>query len=188
MSNRPAKPPLKRRLRRRDSVELFARIVAADFSCPRCDWTTRLRSQAAGGWSKLPTRRSEKVADSRDRTWDPRLSRFHCGNCGLVLYLGIVAWPALQAAALAPMDTVPSYRQALALRRRLSRLAEERRRGADGVNALGEAQEGEADRNAWVWRRQAEKARELELLEQAEAQAERERWEKACGEDGEDPT
>lgn len=194
-----AKPPLHpKRVQRRSSDAIFARIVTADFSCPRCDWTTRLRSNEGGGKSALAIRRGESSSEPKERTWTPRLSRFHCGQCGLILYLGIVAWPCFERAGEVlgrpPADTVPDYRQALSLRRELSRLARDRRKRRDLVNALGEQEEGEAEALAWVWRRQREKRRALddeqEAQERGRLEGEREAWRRAEEEPDEpdDPT
>lgn len=183
----PAKPRLEgRTVRRRDSQAIFARIVAADFSCPRCDWTTRLRSQGASGAGRLAKGKA-RVKVKHDRVWDPRLARFNCGGCGLVLHLGIVAWPTVEKArGGTPPDTVPTYRQALSLRRELSRLAEEARRGGDGVNALGEEEDGAAAAGRWIWERQRAAKEALEQLEAQREDEELERWRAAEAEARED--
>lgn len=86
----------------------FARLVRFDIACPRCD-----RVEAVGG----NTPRS---------TWQPRLARYHCAGCGLVLYLGVVAWGAGGAAEGSqqswetPGDWMPTVRHALELRRQLN--------------------------------------------------------------------
>lgn len=133
----PRKLPLSKQLVRRDeSAPFFGRIVSADVSCPRCDWTTRIGR--VGGkkrkFDQAVTRRGER------RTWNPRTMRFKCQRCGLVLRLGLLAHRVIArgGSPAAPEGTVPTYAQALSLRRELSRIRWEREGVAAPNNAWAE--------------------------------------------------
>lgn len=87
-------------LDRLDSDRFFARARAFDLSCPRC-------SRVA-------------VVRRRSTTWDPSTSRWQCSGCGLVLTIGIVAWPRKRGSRAAPLDQVPTWRESLGMRNDLS--------------------------------------------------------------------
>lgn len=127
----PRTPLLKRKLR--TSPGLFARIITADFACPRCDCVHRLG---------LNTARRKLI---RTKSWDPTTCRFQCVKCGLTLRLGIIAWPVMKRARIsrAPLDTIPTYQQALQLRRKVNAVSREKlsiRGEGASVNTLSEAE------------------------------------------------
>lgn len=94
----------------------FARLVRFDIACPRCDRVEAVGPQTARG------------------TWQPRLARYKCPGCGLVLYVGVVAWGAGEGNQSweTPGDWRPTVRQALELRQQLNLWAQTKvARGAD---------------------------------------------------------
>lgn len=84
------------------SQRFFARVLKADLACPRCDHITHI------------------TPNMNRRVWDPRIARFECMGCHLILHLGMVAWIAGQGKYKTPDDQTPTVRQALELRRHLS--------------------------------------------------------------------
>lgn len=69
----------------------------AELACPRC-----------GAVHKLTT----VVRDH----WDPRISRFRCNSCSLVLVLGVAAWAVPHGPPVPPRDSVPNLKESQALR------------------------------------------------------------------------
>lgn len=128
------KLPLSKQLvRREESSPFFGRIVSADIACPRCDWTTRIGS--FGGSKRR--REGAQIRKTRGLTWNPRTCRFKCPKCELVIRLGILAHRVVErgGSPAAPEGTVPSYAEALSLRRELSRLRHQRDGVAEPNNA-----------------------------------------------------
>jgi len=78
-------------------TRFFGRIIRAEIACPRCQRVARLQTRGGGGW-------------------DPKISRWTCPGCGLVLVMGIIAWVPDQGLALAPHDHVPTLLESAALR------------------------------------------------------------------------
>jgi hypothetical protein len=85
---------------RADGDRFFARVRALDLACPRCD---RVYSCGEGRRGK-------------DSIYDRTRSIFQCPFCGLTLAIGIIAWPMRPGPVKIPEDTVPTYREAMALR------------------------------------------------------------------------
>lgn len=82
---------------RLDGDRFFARIRKLDMECPRCAEIYHLGTKSG--------------------PYNHRLGQFSCPSCGLVLTLGVIAYPATSAPSKqAPPDWKPSYRQALAIR------------------------------------------------------------------------
>lgn len=84
-----------------DATRFFARLRSGDLECPRCGRLLAFGTGRTGGGR-----------------WDKRTSRIECFECGLVLMLGLLAWPIRRGAAklTAPRDQVPSERQLSQLR------------------------------------------------------------------------
>lgn len=86
---------------RLDGDPFFARIRSMDMECPRCG--------------------EVYYCHARGGAYRPRLGRFYCPSCGLILAVGVVVYPVTTAAYHGtPPDWKPSYRQALALRNQMS--------------------------------------------------------------------
>lgn len=133
----PRKLPLSKQLvRPEESAPFFGRIVSADISCPRCDWTTRI-GRAGGLRGRGQDAQSRRM---RARAWNSRTCRFTCQRCGMVLRLGLLAHRVVERSGslAAPEGTVPTFAQALSLRRELSRIRWARAGVAQPNNAWAE--------------------------------------------------
>jgi ribosomal protein S27AE len=97
------------------SLRFFCKIKNADLACPRCGQIARLSTQVKSNW-------------------DPRVSRFHCGGCGISLVLGIIAWAPDTGPAMPPKDTVPNLLESHALRGHLVRA--QRVKPMEAVNVI----------------------------------------------------
>lgn len=82
--------------------------------CPRCGHVLRFSSQTRSYRVLNPVRkrppRERKAA--RLCKWNPHTSRLRCGECDLILIIGLVAWPVQPGGAVTlPRDQVPNERQ-----------------------------------------------------------------------------
>ena len=84
------------------SSRFFARIIKADFACPKCDYITHI---------------APKI---NLRVWDPRTARLECMGCHQIFHLGVVAWLAGHGKYKSPDDQTPTVKQALEMRRHLN--------------------------------------------------------------------
>ena len=86
------------------ATRFFARPLSGWLECPKCGKLLYFQSSQGG----------------RQRTnasWDARTSRLACPECGLVLVIGLIAWPVKHGARrTAPRDQVPNERQLAQLR------------------------------------------------------------------------
>lgn len=82
---------------RLEGDRFFARLSKLDMECPQCGEVYHLGNK--GG------------------PFNKRISEFTCPSCGLVLAIGVIAYPVTRAGQKqTPADCKPNYRQALALR------------------------------------------------------------------------
>lgn len=95
---------------RLEGDRFFARIRQLDLECPRC---------------------AEVVfCGGKGGAYNRRLGQFTCPSCGLVLTLGVIAYPATSARhKQAPPDWQPNYRQSLALRAQMPAVVAQQAKG-----------------------------------------------------------
>lgn len=80
------------------SGRFFARILAADISCPDCGEVHSLSLNKSGSY------------------WDKRVSKFKCTKCGKSWILGVLAWKPKLGNTTVTMDQTPNREEARALR------------------------------------------------------------------------
>lgn len=99
----------------------FARIRALDIACPRCGEIYTVGEGRKG----------------KDYVYDKVKGIFRCrASCGLVLAIGVLAWPMRPGRTGIPEDTIPNFREALRLRELMGLggvLADEMIQGKDGI-------------------------------------------------------
>lgn len=108
--SRTADPP--------DGDRFFARILAAMLECPRCGWLDSFHWRRL---SRLPTNLRSRRMEDKTPGWDPTTASWRCGQCGLLVTLGVLAWPLLPVGSRAtsrPRDQVPNERELAQLRAR----------------------------------------------------------------------
>lgn len=105
----------------------FARMISFEIACPKCDRVHRV------------------TRETNRRVWDPRTCRFECMGCFISLRIGVIAYPSASGRWKMPSDTVPTVRQALALRRDLNLYAQTRLMRGRDVNVLDLGEGGDAE-------------------------------------------
>jgi ribosomal protein S27AE len=96
-------------------TRFWAKPLAFYMECPRCG--TVIYAQTTRRSSPAGSPRGEPTKDQRG--WDPKTGRLKCPNCGLVVVVGLIAWPTLPKGGVprtAPQDQVPGERENAQLR------------------------------------------------------------------------